>query len=66
MGGNEIINLRNPDKPQSAVPRIFFYRKIQSLIDDYNLSDIKDIKSMFDTEKETNRRIIYILKGRKI
>ena len=33
MGGNEIIIVENPGKPQSVVPRRFFYRKIQSLIE---------------------------------
>ena len=52
MGGNEIINVGNPDKPQSTVTRRFFYRKMQCLIEEYNLSDIKDIKSIFKTEKK--------------
>ena len=50
LRGNEIINIRNPDKPQSAVPRRSFYRKIQSLIEDYNLFDIKIMKYMLETD----------------
>ena len=29
MGGNEIINLGNPDKPNDAVSRRFVFKKIQ-------------------------------------
>ena len=39
MGGYEIINLGDPDKPNDAVPRRFVFKKIQSLVKDYGLQD---------------------------
>ncbi|XP_053377001.1 uncharacterized protein LOC123545278 [Mercenaria mercenaria] len=50
MGGNEIINLGNPDKPNDAVSRRFMFKKVQSVIDDYNLEDIKSIKQTLEVE----------------
>ena len=62
MGCNGIINVEIPDKPHYAVHRMFFYRNIKSLIEDYNLFGIKDINSVLETEK--NRRIICRVKGK--
>ncbi|XP_053378022.1 uncharacterized protein LOC128547973 [Mercenaria mercenaria] len=50
MGGNEIINLGNPDKPNDAVSRRFVFKKVQSVIHDYNLEDIKSIKQTLEAE----------------
>lgn len=52
MGGNGIINLGNPDKPNDAVSRIYVYRKIQNLIRDHKLHDIKTIKDLLKTESK--------------
>lgn len=46
MGGNEIINFRNPDKPHDAVLRRFIFKKIESVIEDCDLEGIKTIKEL--------------------
>ena len=74
MGGNEIINLGNPDKPSDAVSKRFVSRKIQDVIANYELGDIKTIKELLKTESETiveltkdlrqNEKIIVDLQGK--
>jgi uncharacterized protein YpuA (DUF1002 family) len=51
MGGNAIINLGDSNKPNDAVSRRFVIRKIQNLIGDYKLDDIKTIKDLLKKEK---------------
>ena len=52
MGGNEIINLGSPDKPNDAVSRRFVYRKVQDLVSNYNLESIKEIQKLLQTERD--------------
>ncbi|XP_060553306.1 myosin-8-like, partial [Ruditapes philippinarum] len=52
MGGNEIINLGSPDKPNDAVSRRFVYRKVQDLVSNYNLGSIKEIQKLLQTERD--------------
>ena len=68
MGGNEIINLGNPNKPNDAVSRRFVYRKIQDIIGDYKLDDIESIKQTLKTENENIKQLTKDIasNGRKI
>jgi hypothetical protein len=50
VSGNAIINLGDSNKPNDAVSRRFVFRKIQSVIGNYKLDDIKTIKDLLKTE----------------
>ena len=74
MDGNQIINLGNPDNPNDAVSKRYVYRKIQNVIKDYDIEDIKNIKQTLETEKDNfeqltkdikaNEKIIIELQGK--
>lgn len=52
MGGNSIINLGDSNKPNDAVSRRFVFKKIQNVIKDYDLEDIKVLKKTLEEESE--------------
>ena len=57
MGGNGIINLGTPDKPNDAASRRFVNKKIQDVVGGYKLEDIENIKQILKAENENLKQL---------